>query len=78
MTVAPLTLLEASVGTEVWVIMRGEREIRGLLAGYDDYVNLVLENIREYDAKGQLIDSEPSMLLNGNNIVGISPGKRSD
>ena len=78
MTVAPLALLEASVGSEVWVIMRGEREIRGILTGYDDYVNLVLEQVREYDSKGQLIDSGPSMLLNGNNIVGISPGKRSD
>ncbi len=78
MPVAPLALLEASVGSEVWIIMRGDRELRGILAGYDDYVNVVLEEVREYDASGSVVDSCPSMLLNGNNIVGISPGKRSD
>ena len=78
MPVAPLALLEASVGSEVWIIMRGDRELKGVLTGYDDYVNLVLENVKEYGANGQLIDSAPSMLLNGNNIVGIAPGIRSD
>jgi U6 snRNA-associated Sm-like protein LSm5 len=78
MPVAPLALLEATVGSEVWIIMRGERELKGVLKGYDDYVNLVLEDVREFDAAGELISSSASMLLNGNNIVGISPGKRSD
>ena len=78
MPVAPLAVLEASVGSEVWIIMRSDRELKGILAGYDDYVNIVLEEVREFDATGALVDTCPSMLLNGNNIVGISPGKRSD
>ena len=78
MPIAPLALLEASIGSEITVIMRGDRELRGVLAGYDDYVNLVLENVKELDSVGSLIDETSSMLLNGNNIVGISPGHSSE
>ena len=77
MPVAPLALLEASVDSEIWILTRGEREFRGVLKGYDDYVNLVLENVHEHDSHGKLLYSSESMLLNGNNIVGISPAKRS-
>ena len=31
----------------MWVVMKGEREFVGTLRGFDDYVNMVLEDVIE-------------------------------
>lgn len=31
----------------MWVIMRGDKELVGTLCGFDDYVNMVLEDVIE-------------------------------
>jgi len=36
------------VGTRVWIILRGAREFCGILRGFDEYVNLFLEDVDEY------------------------------
>lgn len=37
----PLALVDKCVGSRVWVIMKGDKEIAGTLRGFDDYVNMV-------------------------------------
>ena len=73
-----MELLDASVGSEIWIMMRGDRELFGILKGFDDYINIVLENPKEYSTGICVMEIPGTILLNGSNIVGISPGSRSE
>lgn len=37
----PLALVDKCVGSRVWIIMKGDKELAGTLRGFDDYVNMV-------------------------------------
>ncbi|KAI1518846.1 U6 snRNA-associated Sm protein LSm5 [Pyrenophora tritici-repentis] len=43
----PLELIDKCVGSQIWVIMNGGKEFTGKLVGFDDYVNMVLEDVTE-------------------------------
>ncbi|PNY29317.1 U6 snRNA-associated Sm-like protein LSm5 [Tolypocladium capitatum] len=45
----------------------------GTLVGFDDYVNMVLEDVTEYDYSGNHTKLS-KILLNGNNICMLIPG----
>ena len=57
----PLDLLEASVGTEVTVHLKGGEVYEGRLAGYDQHMNLVVE------------EGEDTTIIRGDNVVSIRP-----
>ena len=40
-------LIDKCIGSRIWVIMRGDKELVGTLRGFDDYVNMVLEDVIE-------------------------------
>jgi U6 snRNA-associated Sm-like protein LSm5 len=40
-------LIDKCTGSKIWVLMKSEREYTGTLLGFDDYVNMVLENVTE-------------------------------
>ncbi|KAI8935929.1 RNA-binding protein lsm5, variant 2 [Plenodomus lindquistii] len=63
----PLELIDKCVGSHIWVIMNGGKEFTGKLVGFDDYVNMVLEDVTEIDASEGNVKL-PKILLNGNNI----------
>ena len=46
-TVLPLELMDLSIGSRIWVIMKDQNELVGTLVGFDDYVNMVLEDVVE-------------------------------
>jgi U6 snRNA-associated Sm-like protein LSm5 len=72
----PLALIDAAVGDQLWVIMKGDKELVGTLRGFDNYVNMVLENVTEYESRPGGKFKKTSMdqiLLNGNNIVMLVP-----
>lgn len=48
-------------------------EFSGTLVGFDDYVNMVLKDVTEYDSSGEKKLSK--ILLNGNSICMIVPKK---
>eukprot|EP00190_Bangiopsis_sp_CCMP1999_P001498 CAMPEP_0198737210 /NCGR_PEP_ID=MMETSP1475-20131203/67750_1 /TAXON_ID= ORGANISM="Unidentified sp., Strain CCMP1999" /NCGR_SAMPLE_ID=MMETSP1475 /ASSEMBLY_ACC=CAM_ASM_001111 /LENGTH=80 /DNA_ID=CAMNT_0044501069 /DNA_START=232 /DNA_END=474 /DNA_ORIENTATION=- len=56
--------------------MKGEKELVGLLRGFDDHVNLVLEDVTEYEltVDGWQKTKLEQILLNGNNISLLIPG----
>ena len=60
--------------------MRGSKEVVGTLRGFDDYVNLVLDDAVEYspdpDDKTKFIKTNlnTEILLNGNQIAVLVPG----
>ena len=35
------------IGSQIWIIMKGDKELVGTLRGFDDYVNMVLEDVTE-------------------------------
>lgn len=40
-------LIDKCVGSRIWVVMKGDKEFSGTLLGFDDYVNMVLEDVTE-------------------------------
>ena len=70
--VLPTDLLESSVNKEVSLLLKDGRVLKGKLTGYDQYMNLVIEDTHEEkaDAERRL----GNVVLRGNNIVSISIG----
>ena len=44
----PLTVLSQAANKNVIVELKGSREYRGILDGYDPHMNVVLRNAEEY------------------------------
>lgn len=42
-----LELIDKCIGSRLWVLLKSDREFVGTLCGFDDFVNLVLENTTE-------------------------------
>lgn len=36
----PLELIDKCIGSKLWIIMKGDKEIVGVLRGFDDYVSM--------------------------------------
>ncbi|KAJ6299273.1 hypothetical protein OIU76_020276 [Salix suchowensis] len=73
-------LIDRCIGSKIWVIMKGDKELVGTLRGFDVYVNMVLEDVTEYEitAEGRRITKLDQILLNGNNIAILVPGGSPD
>eukprot|EP00958_Prasinococcus_capsulatus_P008928 scaffold879_cov410-Prasinococcus_capsulatus_cf.AAC.13 len=72
----PSELIDRCIGSRIWVIMKGEKEIVGTLRGFDMYVNMVLDDVTEYEitSEGRKVNKLQTILLNGNNIAVLVPG----
>ena len=51
--------------------MKNDKEIVGTLKGFDDFVNMVLEDVTEFEStpEGKRVTKLDQILLNGNNIT---------
>ena len=58
--------------------MKGTKELTGTLRGFDDYVNMVLDAVVEYNAEGEVVGKLDEVLLNGNNVAVLVPGGGKD
>ena len=67
----PLELVDKAIGSRLHIIMKNDKEIVGTLLGFDDFVNMVLEDVTEYEStpEGRRITKLDQILLNGNNIT---------
>ena len=72
MSQRPLDVLNESLTSPVIVRVRGGREIRGELQGYDLHMNLVLDNAQE-TFEGEETRQLGTVILRGDNVVYISP-----
>lgn len=72
----PSELIDRCIGSRIWVIMKGDKEIVGTLRGFDVYVNMVLEDVSEIEVtpEGRVVNKLDTILLNGNNIAVLVPG----
>ena len=67
----PLDILNIALNKSVLIRLKGSREFRGELQGYDMHMNLVLANaeeIKENESK-----KLGTVVVRGDNIVFISP-----
>ena len=71
--------MDKAIGSRIHIIMKNDKEIVGTLLGFDDFVNMVLEDVTEYEStpEGRRVTKLDQILLNGNNITMVSSQKRS-
>lgn len=69
--VLPINVLEKSLNTQITLLLKDNRLLEGKLVGYDDYMNMVLEDVEEN--KDGNIKRLGTVILRGNNVITISP-----
>lgn len=69
--VMPTALLEKSIDKRISLLLKDGRILEGKLTGFDDYMNMVLEETVETTAQ-QEERRLGSVVLRGNNVVSIS------
>ena len=68
-------ILEESLGKTVLVRLRGGRSLRGKLRGFDQHLNLVLEETDDITDKDE-VRRLGIIIVRGDNVVIISPPPR--
>jgi small nuclear ribonucleoprotein len=69
--VMPLALMEKTLNKKVSLLLKDNRVLEGKLTGYDEYMNMVLEDTEE-----RTVDQTRrlgTVILRGNNVVSIAP-----
>eukprot|EP01054_Gregarina_sp_Poly1_P008635 Gregarina_sp_Poly_1__8634@NODE_5130_length_406_cov_241_460177_g3623_i0_p1_GENE_NODE_5130_length_406_cov_241_460177_g3623_i0NODE_5130_length_406_cov_241_460177_g3623_i0_p1_ORF_typecomplete_len106_score14_08LSM/PF01423_22/2e16LSM14/PF12701_7/0_085DUF150_C/PF17384_2/0_13_NODE_5130_length_406_cov_241_460177_g3623_i042359 len=77
----PLALIDRCIGSRVLILMRSQKELVGVLRGFDDFVNMVLDDVTEYtwepSADGKSLEAKTeyreAILLNGSNVAILVP-----
>ena len=78
----PLDVLERSINKKMALQLKDGRTVEGKLVGFDQYMNLVLEESEERQTFHKAGSTEPpsvqtrrlgTVILRGNNVVTISP-----
>jgi small nuclear ribonucleoprotein len=76
-----MDLLQKSIGAQVLVELRGKRKLRGRLRGYDQHLNLILEDADEMsfddEAEHEIIEVIKTVIVRGDNVVLVSPPPES-
>jgi small nuclear ribonucleoprotein len=68
--VMPLALLEKSIDKRISLLLKDNRILEGKLKGYDDYMNMVLEDTDERTPEQER--RLGTVILRGNNVVSIT------
>ncbi len=69
--VLPVKVLENALNREILLVLKDSRVLEGKLVGFDEYMNLVLEDTEE--TKEEQVRRIGTVVLRGNNVVTISP-----
>ncbi len=67
----PLNVLERSINKSVTLTLKDGRILEGKLTGFDEYMNMILEDTEE--TKEDQVRRIGIVVLRGNNIVTIVP-----
>ena len=68
--VLPIDLLENSVNRTISLLLKDGRILEGRLSGFDQYMNVALEDTREEKGEGERRLGK--VVVRGSNIVSIS------
>ena len=72
MATKPLTALNQAINNRGIVELKGKREFRGTLDGYDIHMNLVLKDTEE-SVEGEVVGTADITIVRGDNVIYISP-----
>ena len=75
MAEAAAKILEESVGKTVLIRLKGGRSLRGKLQGFDQHMNLVLEDTEDISDTNN-IQGLGTLIIRGDNVIIISPPPR--
>lgn len=67
-TILPLEVLDRAIGHKIQALLTNDKEFHGTLVGFDDFVNMVLEDVEEFDNEGKK-ETLKKMLLNGGQVA---------
>ncbi len=67
----PLNVLERNINKSVMLTLKDGRTLDGKLTGFDEYMNMILEDTEE--TKEDQVRRVGTVVLRGNNIVTIVP-----
>ena len=67
----PLTALEKALNKNVQLLLKDRRVLEGVLKGYDEHMNLVLEDTDETDSEGNR-RKIGTIVVRGSNVVTIN------
>ncbi len=67
----PLNVLEKSLNRTVTLLLKDGRTLEGKMEGFDEYMNMILEDTEE--TKDDQVRRLGTVILRGNNIVTIVP-----
>ena len=65
-------ILDESINKTVLIKLKGSKTIRGNLLGFDQHMNLLLDQSEEIPSEGEA-KSLGSIVVRGDNVVMISP-----
>jgi len=68
-------ILEESLGKTVLVRLKGGKSLRGKLKGYDQHLNLVLEETED-TSSAENVKKLGVIIVRGDNVILISPPPR--
>ena len=73
----PMELLQKSLSSQVLVELKGRRKLKGKLRGYDQHLNLILEDAEEIaidpETEQETVESIKTVIVRGDNVVIVSP-----
>jgi small nuclear ribonucleoprotein len=76
-----MELLRDSIGTQVLVEMKGRKKVKGKLLGYDQHLNLILENAEEItfdpETNTESVVAIENVIVRGDNVIIVSPTPKS-
>ncbi|CAG83117.1 hypothetical protein B0I72DRAFT_136878 [Yarrowia lipolytica] len=72
--ILPLELVDKCIGSKILVLVKSKVEFTGTLVGFDDFVNMVLEDVTEVNTKTGKETNHSKLLLSGKSIYMLVPG----
>jgi len=72
-----MELLQTSIGSQVLVELKGRKKIKGKLRGFDQHLNLILEDAEEIsvdpETNEQTVFQVDTVIVRGDNVILVSP-----
>lgn len=76
-----MELLQKSIGGHILVELKGRRKIKGRLRGFDQHLNLIIEDADEIyvdpETNEEHVESVATIIVRGDNVVIVSPPPKS-
>ena len=64
-------MLEENLNKHVALLLKDNRVLEGVLSGYDEYMNMVLDDVQESDE--EVTRKLGTVIIRGSNVVRIVP-----